>query len=352
MHPDYRITVDDGRQLADAEIVEQARLFSVYESEVWPEDPPMPDEQALAAHRSLPARLRQTAIRAWAEDTTLAGTVNLHVDPEHDDDPDIYYCFIVVAPSHRRRGVASRLLAEVVKIARETGRSRLLAWIYAAVPAGDEFAAAIGGGAKFAGHLNHLPTAEVDRALMEKWVQEGPIRAPDYELIAWDGPAPDEYVEDFVDLALVMNDAPRDDLSINDETLTPALYRERQERSAALGHKSWTIVARRVSDGEMAGFHEMLWLPHAPKVMHVEATGVRRDHRGHALGKWLKAAMTLRILDERPGVTDIRTENADSNDAMLGINKEMGYRPMAAAMGWEVQIDDAARWLDGRRADQ
>jgi hypothetical protein len=61
--------------------------------------------------------------------------------------------------------------------------------------------------------------------------------------------------------------------------------------------------------------------------------------------------MTLRILDERPEVDDIRTGNADSNDAMLGINREMGYRPLLATTGWELDVAAAAARLTERGVD-
>jgi hypothetical protein len=47
----------------------------------------------------------------------------------------------------------------------------------------------------------------------------------------------------------------------------------------------------------------------------------------------------LRALDERPSVKEIRTGNADSNDAMLGINRAMGYRPLMSTTTWELTVD-------------
>lgn len=58
--------------------------------------------------------------------------------------------------------------------------------------------------------------------------------------------------------------------------------------------------------------------------------------------------MTQRVLDERPAVTEIRTGNADSNDAMLGINREMGYRPLIAQTMWELSVEKAEAWLRAR----
>lgn len=61
-------------------------------------------------------------------------------------------------------------------------------------------------------------------------------------------------------------------------------------------------------------------------------------HRGHGLGRWLKAVniQALHGANERTGV--VRTSNADSNAAMLAINHEMGFRPLIADMIWQATI--------------
>jgi hypothetical protein len=76
-------------------------------------------------------------------------------------------------------------------------------------------------------------------------------------------------------------------------------------------------------------------------------TGVRPEHRGHALGKWLKATMLQRIFDERPQAEEIRTGNADSNDAMLGINRALGFKPHRAHTTWQVTTAQVRKYLDG-----
>src|SRR5207247_7329511 len=108
---------------------------------------------------------------------------------------------------------------------------------------------------------------------------------------------------------------------------------------------------RHVGTGEWAGFHSVEWDPSQPAIVFVDSTGVRPEHRGHALGKWLKAAMTLRIMDERPQVTEIRTGNADSNDAMLGINRAMGYKPFIDQTTWELSTAAAEAWLIAREVE-
>lgn len=87
------------------------------------------------------------------------------------------------------------------------------------------------------------------------------------------------------------------------------------------------------------------WNPSQADTVWQGNTGLHPDHRGHALGKWLKAAMLQRILDERPAAVDVRTGNADSNDAMLGINHALGFRPFIANTTWQVEVSAVAERL-------
>jgi GNAT superfamily N-acetyltransferase len=347
----YTITEHDPATYTKDEMAVGVEFGNKFVEEILPGEEPTPVDVAWAAHQSVPARYRRFEYRAIDADGNLVGAVGNSIDPDDTDNPDILGCGVAVLPAHRRQGLGSRLLAYMVALARQEDCTRLIGHTYDTVPGGAAFAGAVGAETKSAMHMNHLPTAEVDRALMEKWVAQGPARADGYELLTWDGAIPEEHLQDFIDLFLVMNDAPRDDFEMNDFTLTPAEWREGEEQSAAVGAEHWTVVARRKSDGALAGFHDMTWAPHEPLNVYVGSTGVRPEHRGHALGKWLKAAVTLRVLDERPDVEDIRTGNADSNDAMLGINREMGYRPLIGADGWEVAVDVAAKYLAARGID-
>ena len=342
---DYKITVHDPKNDTDDEIAERVAFHNLLQEEVLPGEPPTPVDQAIASLRAIPERMRMWSFRARDEEGRLVGGASTSFDPDHDDNPDVFWVGLNVHPAHRRRGLGSRLLSELVALAGEQGRTRLIGGTNERVPAGAAFASAIGAEAKLADHMNHLPLEDVDRDMLERWVAEGPVRAADYELVSFDGAVPEEMLEAFVELVHVMNTAPRDDLQLEDFKMTPQQLREMEQRSAAAGLEPWTLVARHRPSGELAGFHDVNWNPAQPKVVWVGATGVNPEHRGHALGKWLKAAMTLRVLDERPDVTEIRTGNADSNDAMLAINRQMGYRPMIAHTAWEVPVAEVEKRL-------
>lgn len=344
----YTITEHNPAKFTDDEIAEGVALGNKFSEEATPEDPPTPVEAALAAQKTIPERVRRRSFRVRDDSGDLVASAGFRVDPEHDDNPDIMWVGPSVLAEHRRRGVGSRLLAELVALARVEGRTRFVGGTNSRVPAGEAFAVALGAESKQREHVNQLLIADVDRAQLEKWRDEGPSRAADYELLTIDGRIPDEYADAYVDLVLVMNTAPRDDLKVNDFTFTVAELREGETQRASYGGEYWAVIACRKSDGGFAGFHDMGFTPWEPETAWVNSTGVRPEHRGHALGKWLKAAMTLRVMGEKPAVTAIRTGNADSNDAMLGINREMGYKPFISATTWEISVDEAAAWLTKR----
>ena len=66
-----------------------------------------------------------------------------------------------------------------------------------------------------------------------------------------------------------------------------------------------------------------------------------RNHRGHGLGLRLKAANALRVMDELPNVTSVRTWNAASNEHMLAVNRQLGYTVDGYGRVWQKRSNDA-----------
>jgi GNAT superfamily N-acetyltransferase len=334
----YTFTEHDVHSLTDDELALGATLDSLHVGEMYPGEPVAPVERRIAGIRAIPTRTKLHELRAWSDAGDLVGLTACHIDPEHDETPDLLQADVYVHPAHRRRGVGRSLVGRLIVYARSEDRARVSTWTTSRIPAGDEFATSLGARAVLVTNINHLPITAVDRSRLEQWVDDGPARAPGYDLVGWDGPTPDEHLEAFADLYGVMNDAPLGDIEVNDAKFTPSRIREWESQTAAWGKEVWTLVARG-PDGALVGLHNVGWTPWRPEVVAVSDTGVRREHRGHALGKWLKAVMTLRIMDERPTVTEIETGNADGNAAMVGINTEMGYRLKMSSTTWELRID-------------
>jgi GNAT superfamily N-acetyltransferase len=69
-------------------------------------------------------------------------------------------------------------------------------------------------------------------------------------------------------------------------------------------------------------------------------TAVDPTHRNKGLGRWLKAAMLQRLLDERPEVANVDTWNAGSNEPMLAINVALGFRPVKYYNARQIPVPD------------
>ena len=74
-----------------------------------------------------------------------------------------------------------------------------------------------------------------------------------------------------------------------------------------------------------------------------------QSFRGKGLGRWLKPAMLERVRRERPEARFIRTGNADSNTAMLGIKPGAALsRPYLSRCVWQLETEKALAYVTGR----
>ncbi len=338
----------DIRSLTDDEIIEANDFVNAVRAESNPEDPPRPHDVAIASYRNLPDFMEFRAFTARDNDGQLIADAEA-VWVNADENKHLVQAGIVVLPAYRRRGIGTALFAKLVEVAEQEGRTVLLGGASDRIPAGSAFAEAVGADAVLAEHTNRLVLADVDRDMVRAWIEDGPERAPGYSLISVDGAYPEDLVEDIVDLLHVMNTAPRGDIDMEDWQWTVEKMREAEKGMLATGGDRWFVAARHDASGQLVGFTEFEYnLKTKPETMYQGGTGVRPEHRGHALGKWLKAVNIDRVLQERPDVVDIRTGNADSNDAMLGINKALGFKPYIANTAWQVTVEKAKEYLDGR----
>jgi mycothiol synthase len=274
-------------------------------------------------------------VNGWAEGCVLDVAENAHLAQASID----------VRADARCRGIGRALLAELAEHAASRGRTTMIGTSTDRVPAGAAFAQRIGAREVQVSHEHRLVLDDVDRNLVDRWVSEAPDRAPGYSLLAVDGPIPDDLVDDVVIVYDAMNDAPRGDSGPEDEKASARLLRERERQIAATGALRWTLLVRNEASGRVVGLTEVRWDPAAPQTVAQGDTMVLAGHRGYALGKWLKAAMLKRILDELPTGETVRTNNADSNAAMVGINSALGFKPHIAISTWQVTVARVRTYL-------
>ena len=288
-------------------------------------DPPISPAQLAVDERIDPGWRRRSRALAWDGRGQLLGSSMLELE-DRSDNRHLAWAEVDVAPAARRRGLGGRLLGAVLPAALADGRALCMGGAPEGGP-GATFAASLGLAVGQREHRNRLRTAELPIAALRRWVEDGRRLARGYEVVALDGPLPHDLLEPYAEAVGVMNDAPVDELELEDFLFSAEELREAHEAVARRGTERWTVLAVHRQSGAIAGLTELFVPAHDTWLADQGDTGVLAPHRGHGLGRWLKAVNALRLVDERPDVEVVQTWNASTNPHMLAINHAMGFTP-------------------------
>jgi GNAT superfamily N-acetyltransferase len=217
------------------------------------------------------------------------------------------------------------------------------------IAAGEQFMTAIGAQAAMRAVTNQLVMAEVPDGLLQQWIDQGRQSSGSYRLGFWEGSYPHEALESMARIRQAMNEAPLDDLEVNDMEWTPEMIMQYDATLEARKIKRWTYYVQENDTGEVVGYTEMYWSPDKPALGQQGDTAVLRAHRNHGLGRWLKAEMLQKVQAERPEAALIRTGNANSNAPMLKINHELGFTPYRAETLWQVPLATVQSYLENKK---
>ncbi|MGW2744762.1 GNAT family N-acetyltransferase [Streptomyces sp. NPDC001450] len=238
-----------------------------------------------------------------------------------------------VHPAERRKGTGSRLLEAAVAAAREDGRRCVITQAEAGSP-GAGFLSARGFHKVLTLVFARLPLAEADVTALTGIVEEP---HPGYRLTSWEGTVPDGLAETYVESRHAMDDMPMGSTDFG--TVTWDLERVRAA-AAAIGKRGdllHTVAAVDESDGSIAGFTELVVPGDGKGDGQHYGTGVLPRHRGHDLGRWMKAASIRHALERHPDLGGLLTDTADNNPHMMRINDALGYAPTHTR--FEYQLD-------------
>jgi len=300
-------------------------------------------------HRVVPA----TGDSAVSPDDVLGV---LSVDAPILDNEHMGYLDPTVHPDHRGHGIGSALLNEGERVLDGWDRTTILVWSIVTPalseqtqgtivdPAGtvrlrtddQRVRFALDRGYAFSQAERHsVQPLPVPEGVLTAARSEAEAKAAGYELVQFIGQPPEDLADSLAPLFAAMSTDP----PLGAVDWRPEVWdRERVVRAygqMVRGQQLYTTLARHIDSAEIAAFTQLKAPYDKPEVVFQENTLVLGNHRGHALGLWIKAANCAIISRERPSSRRVHTWNADENDYMLAINTRLGYHRESIGAAWQ-----------------
>lgn len=340
----FRISDLDLDQLTDVELEPLTGLANELRQEQQPRSKALSIEE-FRVFSNFPGSIRRRRA-AYTADGQIAALLSTSF-PDDGTNPGVLSVDIKVARQHRRRGLATQLLAVAAETAEELGRSKITGSVFDTVPAALAFSDAVGASGVLEMHMNSLAIPDLDIGLLKRWVDEGPRRAPDYSVEIIEGDWPDDLIERMGRLFYILErDSPTPE-GYEPREWSPDRIRQMQQMFAA-STDGLLAVAIHTASGEPVGMSHLLRRNNDPTTWQVTFTIVDDLHRGHALGKWVKGAVNVAALERWEGGEYAETTNAYTNEAMLGINHEMGFSHEYTMTEVEASLETVRSYLSGR----
>lgn len=267
--------------------------------------------------------------------------------PSYKGNEHIAWVGLAVLSPYRRRGAGGTMLRKVAALAREHRKTTIQG--SSEEDDGKAFLNAIGAQIAQRGLENRLHLDRVDWRMVESWVAEGAARNPDTALRWCVNRIDDEVLAPLTKiLTEVFNQQPFGQMEHADFVFTPEITRKREESFFAIGGTVLTVISVE-SDGDFSGLTQMGYLPSEGPIIWQWMTGVRDRYRGRGLGKWMKAAMLLRVRADMPRIRIVSTGNATTNEAMLSINNRLGFRVHKERVGAQMKVEALETYLGARK---
>ena len=316
-----------------------------------PDDPIVPDdieEQRMREPHPFDVSYRYEIARggeivSWFTAGTIAPGA-----PGYEHKRPFFSAHADVSPAHRRHGIGASWLPLVVKLMERHGCTTFGA--SSEEESGHAFMRWLGADAKLFHAENRLRLADVDWALVERWIANGRVRSPDTRLEIYNDHVPESMREDFAtQLASLLNTIPFDDLEHGKIVVTPESLRDWYGRMDRAKEIHYAVLARE-ADGEISGMTDLVWAPYRPTMILQMFTGVKPSARGRGIGRWIKAAMLDQMRPLHPETQWISTYNAESNGPMHAINGKLGFKQYRAGTEYQITRDRLAAKIRELRA--
>jgi GNAT superfamily N-acetyltransferase len=273
-------------------------------------------------------------IPAVARDETGRIVGVLHLGIPQRDNRHAGWVDLAVDPEARRRGVGRALFEFATTRLRELGRTVLIADLFDSPPA-EGFAKSLGLDAAGRDVKRRQDVWALDRSRLAVLRAEALSGAAGYELVRIPVPAPTELVPAVLRMIEAINDAPTDDLMIEDEQFSAERLADFYAAQQAAGRRVYHLAARHRESGVLGGHTVVAVESELPYLGHQEDTSVIREHRGHRLGLLLKTGMLEWLAEAEPQLRVLDTWNAASNSHMIAVNEQLGYEVVATSTSYQ-----------------
>ncbi len=246
------------------------------------------------------------------------------------DNLDKCFVFPAVEPEQRGRGVGGYLLDALVERGARLGRTQVVSGAmlpYAQRDTGPVlgFAARHGFAVANVEVVRSLPLP-LPAGLLDEITAETAAHHEGYVVESYVDDLPERHLASYCHLLNQLAlDAPTGDVDFEATGITPEIEREKLDRARRMGRTTYITLA--LHDGEAVAHSDLFVLPD-DTVAHQMGTLVRRDHRGHRLGTAVKVGNLVQLAAGRPDVTEVHTQNAETNEPMVDINVRLGFEPV------------------------
>jgi GNAT superfamily N-acetyltransferase len=262
----------------------------------------------------------------YLPDGASSPVATLAIDLPKWDNRQLFWLRLVVHPEHRRRGHGSAVMAQVLRMAEEAGRSIL--WIEAVEEdaGARKFCERFGFG--YASHdaRRRQRFADVDQDAVQQLWAEAQAAAADYRLERLLPPVPEPTLQEMIEVTAAINDAPMGELTFEDEVFDLQRLRDIEAAREGRGDQSYRVIARHRETGEIGGHTNVVISPHRRQLGFQADTAVARSHRGHRLGLLVKIDMMRWLAEAEPQLEVVETWNNADNRFMIRVNEALGYR--------------------------
>jgi GNAT superfamily N-acetyltransferase len=229
---------------------------------------------------------------------------------------------ILVRPDARRAGHGTAFLETVLEQATLRAARRLVG--RHATEAGAHFAARAGAVDE------HREVHSVLRLPLAEHLRIRPIDG--YAVSGWIGAAPASLLDSYVRARPAVNDAPGED-----EVWSAARVRD-LEATVERRNRDMRLTVALDDHGDVVGFTELRVSRTPGAAAGTDDTAVVAEHRRRGLARWIKLESLLGLQKDRPDVRLVTTANAEENVAMLGLNRSLGFEPVAVYTNCALQL--------------